>query len=62
MAVVSQRGGDVGRPGQAQRADGSLAAGHGAGSVAGADLGGVLGKVTSRTQGSWFSIAQCPRT
>src|SRR5215207_3849509 len=44
-AVVSQRGGDVGPPGQAQCTDGEIAqAGHGAGPGAGADLGGVLGK------------------
>jgi hypothetical protein len=43
--VAAQRGGDVDRPGPAEHPDDQVAqAGHGVGSGAGADLGGILGE------------------
>jgi hypothetical protein len=66
--VVALGGGEVDRPGAAQRADGEVPeAGHDVGAGAGAQVGAVLGEggvaeVVSRRR--WcrpFSIAQCPR-
>ena len=67
--MVTERGGEVGRPSAAERADGEVAqAGHDLWAGPAPDLGGVLGEghipyvvqaVLDRCRP--FSIAQCPR-
>jgi hypothetical protein len=61
-AVVAQRGGEVDRPGPAERADGQVAqAGYDLRAGPGPAWEASSAKVTSRTSCRPFSIVQCPR-
>jgi hypothetical protein len=60
--VLAEGGGEVDRPGVAERADDQVAqAGHDLRAGPGAQLGGVLGECHVPDVIKGFSIAKCPR-